>query len=103
MSRRRSGRWRRGLFSRTCTNWSRKAAPRASATAGSRLLDLLRQVVGVAHLLDELELRLQPVGVILLAVEDVFQELARAVVAGGARRFDAGVEAHDRVLLHLQV
>ena len=47
-------------------------------------VDLRGQVVLEADLADELDLALEPVGVVLLAEEPALEQLARAVVALGA-------------------
>ena len=59
-------------------------------------MQLLREVVLEADLADRLELRLQPVDVLLLADEDVGEQLAGAVVALRDGQFDAAIEAIDR-------
>src|SRR5512132_1512606 len=57
--------------------------------------DLLREVVRVADLTDELELALQPVGVALGVEEDALEELAAPVVTQAAAALDAiVVSAH---------
>src|SRR5580658_9766927 len=61
---------------------------RGSRGGRSALPNLLRQVVDVAELLHELELRLQPVDVLFLAHEDVREEVLGAVVAEVAARLD---------------
>ena len=55
---------------------------------GGSAADLLREVVRFADLAQQLELRLDPVGVLLFAFEDVIEQLTRAVVAGADTRRD---------------
>jgi len=69
----------------------------------SAALDLLGEVRGDAHLLDERELRLDPVRVLLLALEDVLEELGRAVVPRLAALLDPPVQGTDRVALDLEI
>ena len=47
----------------------------------SLLVDLLGQIALRADLLDDVELGLEPVGAVLLAVQNLLEELAAAVVA----------------------
>ena len=64
---------------------------------GALVADLLGEVVRVADLAIELELGLEPVGVLFLAFEDVLEQVAAAVVALVDAERDAAVEALDRV------
>src|SRR5690349_9998901 len=52
---------------------------------------------------DQVELGLEPIQMLLLAHEDVFDELAGAVVADLGAKRDALVEARDRIDLELTV
>src|SRR4029079_14545661 len=63
------------------------------------LLELRTEVVLEPHVLDLLELRLQPVDVLFLLVEDLLEEQAAAVVALVAAERDALVETGHRLLL----
>jgi hypothetical protein len=58
-------------------------------------VQLLREVVGFADLADHVELRLQPVGVLLFALEDFLEEVAAAVVAFFDAQRDPPVQAVD--------
>src|SRR5579863_9050098 len=69
------------------TDWSR------------RLTDLLGEVIRLPNLFDELELRLQPVHVVLRIHQDSRQELLASVVANVAAKLDALVELRDRLRL----
>src|SRR3546814_11199159 len=66
-------------------------------------LDMLGQVVGLAELLDEVELALEPVGVLLLVDEDRLEQLAGAVVARCGGGGDPVVEAREGLALELEV
>src|SRR3954469_8170177 len=91
-------------MSSTRTSW-RKALRHAAASVRPiprKVADLLRQVVRVAQLVDQLELRLEPVGVPLFAGEDVLEQVAGAVVAVRDAERDAAVEPFDRVAFELQ-
>jgi hypothetical protein len=57
-------------------------------------VDLLGEVVRVADLTDELELRLEPVGVFLLALEDLVQELTGALSPSATQRAMPKREQH---------
>src|SRR5262245_9123194 len=65
--------------------------------------DLLREVVRFAHLIDERQLCFEPVGVLFFALEDGFEELARAVVTQAARGLDPGVQCLDGGLFDLEI
>src|SRR4030095_5858493 len=67
------------------------------------LANLLGEVIGFPRLGDERELRLEPVGVLLLGEEDPLQQLAAAVVAQAAAQLDGRVERRDGGLLDLEV
>src|SRR5204863_9907228 len=67
------------------------------------LLDLLGEIVCLARLRDQRELRLDPVRVLLFAFEDVLEEVTRAVVAETARLLDPGIQRLDRRLLELEI
>src|SRR5262249_14435065 len=67
------------------------------------LLDLLREVVALARLRDQGELSFDPIGVALLAFQEVLEELAAAVVTEAPRRLDPGVEHADSVALELEI
>src|SRR5262245_64452899 len=67
------------------------------------LLDLLGEVIALPRLLDQRELSLDPVGVLLLGLQDRFQQLAAAPVPQGPALLDAGVEGADGRLLDLEV
>ena len=54
---------------------------RGLAVCETNLADLLHQVILDAHLLDLVELRLEPINVILFVLEDGFKQLAGSVVA----------------------
>ena len=66
-------------------------------------MELLGEVALVADLADRLLLGLQPVDVVLLAGQDLGEELAGAVVALGDAHRDAAVEALDGGVLELDV
>jgi hypothetical protein len=51
------------------------------ALGGGSVVDLLGEVEALAHLLDQRQLGLQPVGVLLFAFEDLLEQVAAAVVA----------------------
>src|SRR6185436_8472539 len=82
---------------------ARVAAPRCHAGStsdrGVSLLHLLREVVLLADLPDQLELGLEPVGVLLLADEDPREQVLGRVVARLARGVDALVQERDRRVL----
>ena len=61
------------------------------------LIDLLHQVILDTHLLDLIELRFEPVDVLLLILEDRFEQLTGAVVAqlGSRRRARGSYLAHS--------
>src|SRR5215831_12943254 len=65
--------------------------------------DLLREVVRFAHLINERQLCFEPVGVLFFALEDGFEELARAVVTQAARGLDPGVQCLDGGLFDLEI
>ena len=67
------------------------------------LFQLLREVVLLADLANQLELLLDPIGVLFLGDEDALEQILRRVVMRGARRFDTLVEERDRRVLELQV
>src|SRR5690242_14666083 len=67
------------------------------------LLHLLREVVRFADLLDELELSLEPVGVLFLGYEDLGHHVLGGVVVRLARDVDALVQEGDRRVLELEV
>src|ERR1700694_1387587 len=67
------------------------------------LLDLLREVVLQPTLLDERELGLEPVGVLLLVLEHVLEQLGRAVVARRAAELDPAGQDRDGSLLQVQI
>jgi hypothetical protein len=67
------------------------------------ILDLLREVGGDAHLVDEGELGLEPVGVLLLALEDLLEELGGADVAGAPALLDPAVQDVDGALLEIEI
>src|SRR5262245_3375622 len=67
------------------------------------LLHLLREIVLLADLADQLELGLEPVCVLLLADEDPGEEILAGVVARLAGRLDTLVEKRDRGVLELEV
>src|SRR5262245_48145683 len=85
----------------------RHPLPRSGSLTRSRssrlAADLLRQVVLQPDLIDEGELRLEPVGVLLLAGQDVDHELEGAVVAERAHRLDAVVQELDGAALEVEV
>ena len=66
-------------------------------------LDLLRQVVLGADVLDLLDLGLEPVDVLFLGDEDPLEERPRAVVALLRREVDPVVQALDGVVLEVEV
>src|SRR5262245_36695010 len=69
----------------------------------SILVHLLSEVMCLSELLDQPELRLQPIRVVLFGVEDLLEELARAVVAERATQLDRIVQDLDRVFLEREV
>ena len=79
------------------------AARRQEARTSALALDLLREVVLEPDLGHERELRLEPVGVLLLVPEDVLEQLGRAVVARPPAELDARVEDLDVGLLGLEI
>src|SRR5262245_8016096 len=56
-----------------------------------------------AHLLDQRELALEPVDVLLLAAQDVLEQVAAAVVAEAAAELDAVVQEGDGGALDLEI
>src|SRR6185436_3463645 len=80
-----------------------KAATARPVASGLGAIDLLSEVVLGADLLDLVELGLQPVDVLLLAPQDLFEEGARAVVALGPGQLDPRVQTRHRVVLELQI
>src|SRR5262249_40238463 len=66
-------------------------------------VDLLSQVVGFAHLLDQGELGLDPVEVPFFPLEDPLEELAAAVVPEPSAQLDPVVEQPDRRALQFAV
>src|SRR6185503_6251049 len=73
-----------------------------AVSAGDRgvsLLHLLREVILVADLADQLQLGLEPVGVLLLADEDLGEQVLGRVVGRLARSIDALVQERDRRVL----
>ena len=88
--------WKSSVLVMRAERDARQAPLRRAVSAPLRsrvlVLDLLGEVVGLAHLPDQLELRLDPVDVLLLALEDLLEEIARAVVAEAPAELDAGVE-----------
>ena len=86
-------------------------SPRASATGSSGagrtrsalLVDLLGEVALLADLADDVQLALEPVGAVLLAHQDLLEQLARAVVALLDAQRDALVEPLDGVLLEREI
>src|SRR3990172_5003584 len=86
----------------------RRSRPIPTPWAGDKapallLLDLLGEVVLEPSLLDERELRLQPVGVLLLVLQDVLEQVGRAVVRLRPAQLDALVEHRDRPLFQVKV
>ena len=65
-------------------------------------MDQLGEVVGVAQLADQLELGFEPVGVRLLAEQDLLEQLATSVVAELDAASDATVETIDRLVFELE-
>src|SRR6185312_11451310 len=63
---------------------------------------LLCEVVRLAELTDQFELRLEPVGVFFLAGEDVVEQFPRAVIALADAQRDAAVEPVDGFLLDVE-
>ena len=66
-------------------------------------MQLLGEVVGFADLADRLLLGLDPVDVVVLGDEDLLEQRAGGVVAGGDAGGDAVVEALDRLVLELEI
>ena len=66
------------------------------------LMDLLGQVMVFAKILDERQLDLEPVRVLLFALQDLVEELATPVVPPVDTQGDAPVEALDRRPLELE-
>src|SRR4051794_3012052 len=64
--------------------------------------NLLRQIIRFADLRDELELGLEPVGMVLFALEHLFEHVARAVVPAVEALADAPVEPVDRLPLEVE-
>src|SRR5690606_38435831 len=75
----------------------------ASPPPAPSVVHLLGQVVLPPELLDQAELRLEPVDRLLLLAEDVLQERPRAVVVERGSQGDAAVEPRDGVDLEGQV
>src|SRR5690606_28179006 len=73
-----------------------------AACVASLRVDLLGEVVLLADLPDQLELGLDPVGVLLLGDQDPREQILGGAVAAGARRLDALVEELDRDALELE-
>src|SRR5690554_336242 len=73
------------------------------AVVGGSVVDLGGQVVLHAHLRDQLELGLEPVGVRLLADELALEQRPGAVVALGHAQRDAAVVALDGGALEVEV
>src|SRR5262249_34293066 len=91
----------RTVKARWCSTRSTSTARCSSAR--SSVLDLLREVVLGADLLDELELRRDPVDVAFLGLQHVLEQLGAGDVALVAAQADAFAEALDRVVLHLEI
>ena len=66
-------------------------------------MQLLREVVLQPDLADRLELRLDPVDVLLLADEDVREKFPGPVVALRHGQLDATIEALDRLGLEREI
>src|SRR4030095_10113138 len=67
------------------------------------LVHLLGEVLRLAELLDQVELRLQPVDMLLLVFEHVLEEIAGRVVALRDAERDGLVQLHHRLALERQV
>src|SRR6266702_2263521 len=83
------------------TAWSEAGAARPASVF--LVLHLLSEVVLRAHLVDERELRLEPVGVLLLFLEQILEELGGAVVAHLSAELDPAVEDRDRLHLDAEI
>src|SRR5271166_1107377 len=64
---------------------------------------LLSQIVLVAHLADGVQLRLEPVDVVLLVGKDLFRQLARPSVIRCNAELDAVIQTFHSVVLQLHV
>src|SRR3954464_15515889 len=66
-------------------------------------VDLLGQVILIAHLFHFMELRLEPIDVLLLVDSDVLQKLTGRIVAYFQTGLDSRLEDRQRRLLERQV
>ena len=65
-------------------------------------MHLLGEVVGLAQLVDELQLGLEPVSVVCFAFEDRLEQVAGAVVALAEAQGDAPLQTADGFGLQLE-
>src|SRR5262245_28453467 len=79
------------------------SAARVDRRTAALLPELLREIGLLAELLDQAELRLEPVEVILLALEDVLEQVPRRVVSLGDAEGDRLVQPRDGVDLEIEV
>src|SRR5262245_23258950 len=99
-----------GPRSTICCSARRDSSASAAPTSTSRACrspalraHVLGQVVLDADLLDEAQLRFEPISMLFLAFEDLLEQVAAAVVAFGRACCDACVEPLDRSSLELEI
>src|SRR5208283_2192030 len=64
---------------------------------------LLRQVICDSHLADGVQLRSQPVDVVLFVIEDLLRKIARAVIASGHTQLDALIQPLHGVVFEIEI
>lgn len=67
------------------------------AKGGRSVVHLLAEIVRFADLTDQLELRLEPIGVGFFSLQNRFHQVASAVVTLSGAHPDPGVETDDRL------
>src|SRR5215510_12305295 len=87
----------------TWRGWERQCQAGSGHRRRVSLLHLLREVILLADLADQLELGLEPVGVLLLSDQDPGEQILGGVVASLAGGLDALVQERDRRVLELKI